>query len=67
MKRGRKAYTIPNVDWKVRIPSDLAAEVELLLFDPLTENVTYGARSQLLESLLRDWVDAKRNKENPDA
>jgi len=62
MKRGRKALTIPNIDWKIRMPSDLAAEVELLLFDPVKEEVTYGARSALIEELLRDWVEAKRQK-----
>lgn len=62
MKRGRKALTIPNIDWKIRMPSDLAAEVELLLFDPVKEEVTYGARSALIEELLRDWVETKRQK-----
>jgi len=62
MKRGRRALTTPNIDWKIRIPQPLAAEVELILLDPLRGEVKYGERSQLIESLLRDWVDEKRNK-----
>lgn len=61
MKRGRKALTTPSLDWKIRIPEPLAAEVELLLLNPVTGNPLYGARSQLIESLLRDWVDSQRN------
>jgi len=61
MKRGRKPLTTPSIEWKNSIPSPLAAEIELLLLDPISGRVTYGARSQLIESLLRDWVDKQRN------
>lgn len=60
MKRGRKALVTPNLDWKIRIPTDLAAEVELLLLDPLRGKASYGERSELITSLLREWVDQQR-------
>lgn len=60
MKPGRKPKSVPTVEWKFHIPVDLAAEVELLLKDPLRERVKYGARSDLLERLLRDWIARQR-------
>lgn len=63
--------------WKVSLPATLAGTVEFYLFDPLHKKPTYGARSQLLTTLLEEWVaDQKRlardashldNPENVDA
>lgn len=61
-KLGRKPYTEPRAEWKVYLPSSLAAEVELLLIDPLREKVKYGARNELLEKLLRDWLQKEKEK-----
>ena len=59
---------IPKTDrpitWKVNMPESIAAEVELHLFDPVRGNVAYGARSKLIEGLLRAWLDAKRAKQS---
>jgi hypothetical protein len=48
-----------KVEWKVHIPVDLGAQVELLLKDPALEKVKYGARNQLIEKLLRQWIKDK--------
>ena len=56
MTAGRKPYAEPRVAWKVYLPQQLAAQVELLLLDPMREKVKYGARNELLEGLLRDWI-----------
>lgn len=59
---GRPKAAIPSVEWKVYIRADLAAQVELLLTDPMRERVKYGARGRLLESLLQAWLDAQRKE-----
>lgn len=59
-KRGRKALTIPNIDWKIRVRSTLAAEVELLLLDPVRGRASYGDRSALINTLLEEWVEKQR-------
>lgn len=59
-KPGRKPNSIPTVPWKLYIRADLAAEVELLLLDPMREKVRYGERNRLIESLLEDWLKEQR-------
>lgn len=59
---GRRPSEIPMVKWKVSLPTPLAAEIEILLYDPLTGRPQYGGRSQLIETLLRTWVAKERNK-----
>ena len=56
----RPKLTTPKVLWRIRIPEDLAAEVDLLLFDPVTGNPRYGSKAQLMEQLLRDWVEDQK-------
>lgn len=53
MARPRKP---PTVQWTILVPQDLAVEVELLLMDPFTQQVKYGARKMLIQRLLREWV-----------
>ena len=60
MTAGRKPYSEPRVQWKFYLPETLAAEVELLLLDPMREKVRYGARNELMEKLLRDWLNGQR-------
>ena len=57
MKAGRKPDADPSVRWDLYIPSTLAASVELLLKDPVRQKVKYGARSELIEELLRGWIN----------
>lgn len=55
MARGRKATPGGLTTWELQIPTALAAEVELKLFDPLFNKPRYGARSKLLATLLAKW------------
>ena len=56
--RGRKPLVVPTVEWKCRIPSDIAAKVDMFQLDPVRQTVAYGLRSQLVTQLLRDWLAA---------
>ncbi len=55
-KLGRPALLIPTTEWKVRVPVDLAAKADLLHLDPIRGNLRYGARSELITILLRDYL-----------
>lgn len=44
----------------VRIPSELVRSVKLILMDPKTGRVKYGAMSALFSKLARKWVDDKK-------
>lgn len=61
---GRK----PNPDlfkkWKVCLPATLAGAVEFHLLDPVTRKPSYGARSELIATLLRDWL-SRQGVETP--
>ena len=65
MPRGKKPDTIPSIEWKLHIEGILAAKVELLLTDPVRKKPKYGARSALVEQLLRVWVDEQIKKRGP--
>lgn len=41
---------------KVSLPASLLAQVDIHFFDPVTGKPRYGARSALIERLLRKWV-----------
>ena len=60
MPAGRKPYSEARVQWKLYLPETIAAEVELLLLDPLRDRVKYGARNELVEKLLRKWLEDQR-------
>ena len=63
-RRGRPPLAEPRVAWKLYIRSTLAAEVELLLLDPMREKIKYGERNRLVEELLEAWI-AERRKNVP--
>ena len=56
-KPGRKALLVPTCEWKVRVPVDLAAKADMLHLDPVRGTLTYGARSELITTLLREYLD----------
>jgi len=58
--RGRKLHADPPVPVFTSLPQSLAAKVELLLFDPVTNKPKYGGRSKLIEQLLREWVERQQ-------
>ena len=59
-RRGKKPHADPPVEWKVSIPTSIAAQVELILTDPLTGKPKHGARAKLIAQLLRTWVDEQK-------
>lgn len=60
MPAGRKPYTEPRIQWKLYLPATVASQVELLLFDPLREKIRHGARNELVEQLLREWLEKQK-------
>lgn len=57
---GRPRSSVPYTRWDVHIDAALAAEVEILQWDPVMQKPKYGSRKELLESLLREWVARQR-------
>jgi len=64
MTRGRKTLTDRPVEWKVSIPSSIAAPTALLLSDPLTGRPRHGARAELITRLLREWLATQYDLNN---
>ena len=62
MTRGRKPRAGGIAVWTLSLPLPLVAEVELHLLDPFTRKVSYGARTELIQTLLREWLE-KKDKE----
>lgn len=64
MKAGRKPRAIPAKKMTFMISETVVAEVELLLTDPTRHryNVKWGAWSQLVESLLGEWLEKQRKE-----
>lgn len=40
----------------ISLPIEVIARVRLLLFDPVSKRTRYGALSNLITNLLRDWI-----------
>jgi Arc/MetJ-type ribon-helix-helix transcriptional regulator len=66
MPRGRRARIDRPTRWEVSIPVSLAAEIELHIFDPVRRSEAFGARSALIQRLLREWLDKQKPK-NPES
>lgn len=47
-----------NTKWKITLPADLAARVELEIMDKVHGNPIYGRRSELIRVLLQDWLNS---------
>ena len=62
MTAGRKPNAIPRIPWKVMVRADLAAEVELLITDPMRDKPAYGARTKLIEGLLEKHLQEIRRQ-----
>lgn len=60
MKKGRKPLAVPRIRMSVFLRMDLAAEVELLLMDPMRERAKYGAKVGYFEELVRADLDKRR-------
>lgn len=61
MKRGRKELAIPTVRWEVQVDVLLAADVELLIADPVSKKASYGERSKLVNLLLRQYLNERKS------
>ncbi len=61
---GRKPNVIPRVRWDLYLPATIAAEINLLLLDPTRDKIRYGARNELIEKLLRDYVRKIKVEQN---
>ena len=67
----RPKKTNPTVRRTVYIPEELDRKVELLLLDPVKGRAKFGAWSDLMTRLIREWVDeqikqrANHTQENP--
>lgn len=66
-KGGRPAASVPYVEWSIIVPAPLAFQVEVRLLDPVTKKAAYGARSQLIQALLFDWVEKQKSAQAPTA
>ncbi len=50
---------------KISLPGDLIAELNLKFFDPTAGAPRYGARSALIENLIRDWLRKEKSHDTP--
>ena len=66
-KLGRKPHADSPIKWNINLPTSLAADVELLLLDPLTGIPGYGKRSKLIQQLLYEWVEKYRKQPAKDS
>ena len=56
MKRGRKAYPDPPVEWRVNVPRSVADAIDARLQDPVTGRLAFGGRARLITRLLRQHL-----------
>lgn len=59
---GRPKSLEPFVRKSIHIPAYLAAEFELLYFDPVYRKPKYGVWSEIVSQLIREHVDSHRKK-----
>lgn len=51
--------------WKLSINATIAGRVELELMDPVHRKPIYGERSKLVEQLLSEWLEKRRQEKEP--
>ncbi len=44
------------IQWKLSLPTSLAAAVDLYFYDPVRGRPSYGERSKLVTMLLEHWL-----------
>lgn len=62
MPRGRRPRVDPPTQWEISLPTSLVVEVELHILDPVRRTHAFGARSALVQRLLREWLDKQKEK-----
>jgi Arc/MetJ-type ribon-helix-helix transcriptional regulator len=55
----RRKLADPPIEVHLSIPSSLLAQVDKHLIDPIRGKPKYGARSELIKSLLTQWLASK--------
>lgn len=65
-KVGRRPHIVPTTDWKIRIPVDIAAKIDLICLDPVKGTPAYGARSELVTRLLREYLSTLSSEKGVD-
>lgn len=56
----RPKNAIPKTRVTVYLPEPLHTKVSLLMMNPLTGEIRYGALGALFETLLRKWVEEQQ-------
>jgi hypothetical protein len=62
----RRKHIDTRVRWHLHIPGTVAAQVELLLLDPFLQQARFGAKSELVTTLLQNWLDSHAKPPPPD-
>lgn len=60
---GRPINDDLNKSWKILLPATLAGKMEFMLRDPIHNKPIYGARAELIEALLLNWLDRESGLE----
>ncbi len=61
----KKKRASAGVHWHIYISEHLSNKVELLLLDPLTGRTRYGAKGQLVEKLLTEYLRSQTSEASP--
>lgn len=59
-KVGRKPFSDPTVEFRLRLPQSLVAQVDLMLYDPTTGKVEYAGRGRYIEALIRRDLEERK-------
>ena len=62
MPRGKKPAPEPLIQRHVWLPESLDAKLNLLLLNPTTGKVKYGARGDLINRLLQQYLSKREKK-----
>jgi hypothetical protein len=58
-RRGRPPNVERPIEWRVNVPENVAAQVELRLLDPVSGRPRYAVRSKLIAVLLERWLSGE--------
>jgi Arc/MetJ-type ribon-helix-helix transcriptional regulator len=63
MPRGRAPRGDSPVRWVIWLPGELAAKLELLLYDPVLQRARYGSKSEVCRQALELWLERAQGGE----
>jgi len=67
MPRGRTPRGDSPVRWVIWLPGELAAKVELLLYDPVLQRPRYGMKSEVCRQALELWLERVQGGERDES